>query len=142
MSESFLKNSSSSFLVGPSCCECVVVTVLLAPLEGPLQLVLILFSGSLKSISDIAANGTLLKEGGNQEHGIDVQDKDFLASTLASRVKRIAAMWEQASPRPAMQSQCPHITVPLFPTPIHAFAGGTDSLCECLTFAVTKNLPL
>ena len=34
------------------------------------------------------------------------------------------------SPRPAMQLQCPYITVPLPSTPIHALARGTDSFCR------------
>ena len=57
-------------------------------------------------------------------------------------MKRVAAMWEYASPRPALQSQCAHITLPLFSTPIHALAGGTESLWELLTFAVTGNLSI
>ena len=73
--------ASSSLLVGANFCESVVVVViLLVPLKGSLQLAFIILSGSEKSISDIAANATLLKEGGNQEHGIDVQNKDFCLS--------------------------------------------------------------
>ena len=48
--------------------------------------------GSVKSISEIRANGTLLKVEGNQEQGGDVHDMDFLACTLASSVKSIAAI--------------------------------------------------
>ncbi len=56
------------------------------------KLVFSFLSGAENFMSDIGAKGTLLKDGGNQEQGIDVHDIDFLACTLASRVKRIAAI--------------------------------------------------
>jgi hypothetical protein len=63
-------------LVGASFCKPVALALLLVLLEGSLQeLAFILLSGSE---TDIAENGTLLKEGGNQEHGIEVDDKTFL----------------------------------------------------------------
>ena len=63
VSDNFLKNPSCSLLVGASFGESVVVVVvLLVLLQGSLQLAFILLSGSEKSI---AANATLLKEGGN-----------------------------------------------------------------------------
>ena len=102
VSDSFLKKCSSSLLD-----EVRFVNVLLeelvpspsqALLTKHLLLLLVptmafsLFSGSAKFISEIGANGTFLKVGGNYEQGTNVHDKDFLACTLASSVKRIAAM--------------------------------------------------
>ena len=52
---------------------------LLLLLQGVLQLAFILLSGSVKVIFEMGANGTLLNEGGSQEQGIEVHDRDFLA---------------------------------------------------------------
>ena len=57
-------------------------------------------------------------------------------SLLARSIKRIADMCEQASPRPAMQSQCAHMITPVFSAATQAVTGEVDSLCECFILAV------
>ena len=49
-------------------------------------------------------------------------------------------MCEHASPRPAMQVQCAHTTIPCCSTATQGFTGAADSFCECLTRAVTKDV--
>ena len=49
-------------------------------------------TGAEKSMSDIGAKGTVLYDGGSQEHGNDVHDIDFLACMLASSANKIAAV--------------------------------------------------
>ena len=114
------------------------------PLVLPLELGIIFsklvsfLSGAEKSISDIGAKGTRLNDGGSQEQGIDVHDIHFLACTLASRVKELLQCENKLPPAHGIQLQCAHITVSLYSVPIQALARGTESLCECLTWAVTR----
>ena len=82
---------------------------------------------------DISEKSTEWYEGGIHEHGSDVEVNCCFASVLASAVKSKAAMWEQASPIPAMQVQCAHIISPVCFIATQAFNGGVDNLWECFT---------
>jgi len=57
---------------------------------------------------------------------------------FASAANNTEAIWEHASPAPAMQLQWTHDIVPFALIAIHTLSGGDDKLCECLTVAVNK----
>ena len=72
--------------------------------------------------------------------GSDVDECCCFTTVLASAAKSTAAMWEQASPQPAMQVQCAVTTSPLDLQHIHTFKGGAESVWECFTVAVKRYL--
>lgn len=69
--------------------------------------------GVVKSISAKGKNCTLLNDDGSHVQGSDVDECCCFTRVLASAAKRTAAMWERASPQPAMQVQCAVATSPL-----------------------------
>ena len=69
----------------------------------------------------------------------DVQEVSLLNLVWASLGEQVA-MWEHASPNPAMHVQWAHIiTVPLFSAATHGISGVDKNACECLTLPVTTN---
>ena len=78
------------------------------------------------------------KVGGSHEHGREVHAVLFFTRVFASTVNRRAAICEHASPKPAIQVQCAHTTIPCCSTATQGFTGVADNFFECLTRAVIK----
>jgi len=90
-----------------------------------------LAAGEEKSIWEIVRFGTAwLMPGGNQALARSVQTSSSLAFAPYSMSNTMAARWEQASPRPAMQVQWPVIISPSFFVKSHDLSGGRERACE------------
>jgi hypothetical protein len=55
-----------------------------------------------------------------------------------SRVNKSTAICEQASPRPAIQVQFPHIMIPSILTATQGLREEAESLCECFSEPMTS----
>jgi len=87
-----------------------------------------------KSISATVFFGTVFPiVVGSHAQSWSVPTISFICFAECSSKKTVAAMCEQVSPKPAMQVQCPTTISPSFLARSHAFRGGFESDCECLT---------
>ena len=76
----------------------------------------------------------LVVAGSSHRQSVEVHEVPSRILTPAIIAYSIAAIWEQASPAPAMQLQCAQIIVPSGLIPAHGFSGGLLILWLCLTF--------
>ena len=80
--------------------------------------------------------------GGSHSQGLEVHDMFFICLVYASVENNKAAMWEHASPKPAIHVQWAEIMVPPFSAATHGFNGVPVTAWECLTVAVRITLDL
>ena len=67
-----------------------------------------------------------------------MHDRDCVYRVFATKVNKRAPIGEHASPKPAMQVQCPNTILPLFFATTQDLTGSTESFWEWRTEAITR----
>ena len=82
--------------------------------------------GVEKYILETGTYSTFCILGGSHQHNREVHEVFFCIFVFASRTNSNAAIWEQASPKPAMHVQWAQIIVPPFSAATHCLTGVVD----------------